>query len=73
MNPDVCLYFMGRYGARYVIFLCHYKGWRIYREWDVVGDCARASYFACHDDMYEPLHAHSLDDIKAAVSSEAVE
>lgn len=63
------LYLMGDYGPVWVVYHSDYKGWQLFREWDIVGKHGRMSYFAVNDGD-EPLHAKNLSGIKDAVSTE---
>lgn len=67
MIDGVELFLMGDYGQRWCRFHSDYKGWGIWREWDLCGGHGRMSYFGVKDGE-EPLHAKNLDGIKAAIS-----
>ena len=62
------LYLMGEFGPRWVVFHSNYKGWQLFREWDVIGKHGRMSYFAVNEDEMEPLHSTNLSGIKDEVS-----
>jgi len=68
-NNEIQKFLMGDFGDRFVKFHSTYKGWDLYREWNVYAGHGMMSYFAVMDGK-EPLHAENLMGIKHAVSLE---
>jgi len=60
---------MGDYGERWCVFHSTYKGWEVWREWNLVRNHGMMSYFAVCDGE-EPLHARNLSGIRDRISEE---